>query len=796
MASLFKMNRILSLFLLSTLLTCTSNQEEANQFLTPPPFSTPEIDAKVEALMSEMTIEEKLAQIMGTRIRELMVDGQISREKCREHIPHGIGHFCQFSSGQELEPEQLRDLVREIQDYLMTETRMKIPAIFHEEAITGFATYGATTFPQQIGVGCTWNPELVKKNTASTARNMRAAGATYALSPMLDLSRTAHWNRHQESYGEDAYLTSRMGVAFVKGLQGEDFKTGIAATVKHFAGYGTKNNSEKVLYEEYLMPHEACLKVAGAKSVMPSYGVYKSLPISANPTMLDHILRRDLGFDGLVVSDYGSVNQIYKRYKQAADLTTAAAMAMNAGVDIELSSPTAYPFLPEAVEKGLITEEIIDAAVRRSLIMKAKLGLLDENPIIGEDGDLDFDPPMNRKLAYETACQSIVLLENKGILPLKKEIKKIALLGPNSDNVFGLLGDYTYQGMRSFWKMATFDTDNPKLITVKEGLQNRLGNKVQILHERGCDWSAKLDATIDTSSFGDDRLSQLKLRSIKGLPQPNLTKALEYANESDVIIAAMGENLYLNGEGRWRKGIRLPGEQEAFVQQLIDTGKPVILLILSGRQQVISNISDDCAAVVQAWFPGEEAGNAIADVLLGEINPSGKLCVSYPRTEKQIEINYQDGFDKNLIQYPFGYGLSYTQFEYSNFKMNPKANITDNRFKISCTIKNTGEYDGTEIVQLYVTPKNPNTTMKSILLKGFQRVDLKKGESKTITFEVSPQQLVEYKNREWIVESGKYEFKIGASSKEIKLSGTLELTGENLLLKNGRQVFFSKSEVK
>lgn len=764
------------------------------QTTSPPPYSTPEIDAKVAVLMSKMTMDEKLAQIMGTRIRDIMVDGKISKEKFKEHIPYGIGHFCQFSSGQELNPEELRDLVREIQQLILTETRLKIPAIFHEEAITGFATLGATTFPQQIGVGCTWNPDLVQKNTSSTAQNMRAAGATFALSPMLDLSRTAHFNRHQESYGEDAYLTSKMGVAFVKGLQGNDFRTGVAATVKHFAGYGTANNNEKQLYEEYLMPHEACIKIGGAKSVMPSYGIYKALPVAASPTMLDQILRRDVGFDGLVVSDYGAINLLFKKYKVAKDTVTAGAMALNAGMDIELSSPSVYPTLPEAIERGLATEELIDSAVKRSLIMKAKLGLLDENPIIGKDGPLDFDPPAFRKLAYETACQSIVLLKNNGVLPIKKEVKKIALVGPNAATVHGLLGDYTYQGMRAFWKQSSFDVNNPKLITVKAGLENRLADDVELLHERGCDWSADLEAQIDKSGFGDSRIEKLKLLTVKDTPQPDLQNALKIAKESDIIIAAMGENLYLNGEGRWRKGIRLPGEQEAFVEKLIATGKPVILVMLSGRQEVISSIVDKCAAVVQAWFPGEEGGNAIADILLGNVNPSGKLCVSYPKTEENVEINYQDGTNKNLVLYPFGYGLSYTNYEYSDFKMKSKVNITNERFAVSCTIKNTSVMDGTEIVQLYVTPKNPNTTMKSILLKGFQRVELKAGEAKKVTFKVSPQQLAEYKNREWIVEAGNYEFKIGASCTDIKLQGIIELKGENYIMNNGREVFFSINE--
>ncbi|WP_068472452.1 glycoside hydrolase family 3 N-terminal domain-containing protein [Saccharicrinis aurantiacus] len=758
-------------------------------------FSNPQIDAQVDAIMADMTMDEKIAQLMGTRLRDIMTDGKLDLEKCKSHIPYGIGHFCQFSSGMELEPEALRDLVREVQNYLITGTRLKIPAIFHEEAITGFATLGATTFPQQIGIGCSWNPDLVKNNTSSTAQNMRAVGATFALSPMLDLSRTAHWNRHQESYGEDAYLTSRMGVAFVKGLQGNDLKTGVAATVKHFAGYGTNNNDTKQLYEEYLMPHEACIKVAGAKSVMPSYGVYRALPVVANPIMLDQMLRKEVGFDGLVVSDYGSINMLHKKYKIAKDTLTAGALALNAGVDIELSSPVAYPKLPQAIKEGLVTEELINTAVRRSLTMKAKLGLLDESPVIGVDGALDLDPPAFRKLAYDAACQSIVLLKNDGILPLKTEVKKIALVGPNAATVHGLLGDYTYQGMRAFWKQATFDINNPKLVTLKEGLENRLAKDIELKHERGCDWSAALEAQIDTKSFGDSRIEKLKLLTISGLPQPNLHKAIEIANESDVIIAAMGENLYLNGEGRWRKGIKLPGEQEAFVKKLIATGKPVILVLLSGRQQVIADIEAQCAAIVQAWFPGEEAGNAIADILLGNVNPSGKLCVTYPRTEEKVEINYQNGYtEANQPQYPFGYGLSYTQYEYSDIKMKSQTKITKESFNISCKIKNTGERQGTEVVQLYVSPTNTNATLKSIMLKGFQRVTLSAGEEKEITFKVSPQQLAQYKNNQWLIESDAYEFKIGASSTDIRLRGTINITGDNLLLPNGRQIFFSKNE--
>lgn len=761
------------------------------------PFITDALSTKVDALMATMSMDEKLAQIAGTRLREIMVDGKISIEKCREHIPHGIGHFCQFSSGLTLSPEELRDLVREVQHYLITETKTKIPAIFHEEAITGFATQGATTFPQQIGVGCSWNPEIVKNNANSTARSMRAAGATFALSPMLDLSRTAHWNRLEESYGEDAYLTSRMGVAFIRGLQGDNFKTGVAATAKHFAGYGTANNDPKELYEEYLMPHEAAFKIAGAKSVMPSYGKYKALAVTANPIMLNQMLRKEIGFDGLVVSDYGAVNLIYKGHKQAKDPAMAGAMAINAGVDIELSKPIAFPLLPKAIKEGLVTEETINEAVKRSLVMKAKLGLLDENLVIGKDGPLDFDSPANRKLAYETASQSIVLLKNNGILPLKKEVKKIALVGPNGATVHCLLGDYTYQSMISFWHSTEFDPENPKLITLKQGLENKLAKDVKVTVERGCDWSAPLESKIDASGLGDDRLSKLKLLTIKGLPQPDLQNALKISKESDVIIAAVGENLYLCGEGRERKGIRLPGEQEAFVEKLIATGKPVILVMFGGRQQLVSKFEDKCAAIVQAWFPGEEGGNAIADVLVGNVNPSAKLCVTYPKTESRAEINYKNGYvDDDLVQYPFGFGLSYTNYQYSNFKLKSKVNIDTERFTVSLKVKNTGEMDGTEIVQLYMSPIDKASTQKPIQLKGFERVELKVGEEKILNFNVSPEQFVQYKNNKWIVESGKYQLKVGASSTDIRLKGVIELKGKNVILENGRNVFFTMNKTK
>lgn len=779
------------LLLFSFLFACSSERTAHKESLVTP-FSTREIDARVETLMSLMTLEEKLAQLEGIRPMEVMENGSLSLEKCREVIPYGIGHLCQFSSGLTKSPNELRDFVRELQHYLMSETPSGIPAIFHEEAITGFATQGATTFPQQIGMGCSWNPEQVEKNTASTAKIMRAAGATYALSPMLDISRSAHWGRIEESYGEDATLTSAMGLAFVNGLQGEDLRTGVAATTKHFAGYGTQNHNIKEFYEEYLMPHEVVIKLGQVKSVMPSYGKFKGIATVTSQEMLTTILREKVGFNGVVVSDYGAINLTYTGHKQASSPKEAAVMALLAGTDIELSTPICFPHLPEALREREIPMEVVDDAVRRSLVMKARLGLLDEAPEIGMDGDLDFDPPWQRQLAYESACQSIVLLKNKNILPLKESVKKIALVGPNAATVHGLLGDYTYQSMISFWWSTPFDPNDPKLVTLEEGLKAKLGNKVHIQHERGCDWSAPLESVV-SAGLGDDRLSKVKMIAIDGLPQPDLQNALKISEESDIIIAAMGENIYLCGEGRERSGINLPGEQEAFVQKLIATGKPVILILFGGRPQVVSPLVEGCAAIVQAWFPGEEGGNALADILVGNVNPSAKLCVTYPRTGDKGEVNYKNGYSQeNPPQYPFGYGLSYTNYSYSDLEIPSIAKVSDDEIELSFLVKNEGTRSGTEIVQLYVSPKNPDSGMKAIQLKGFKRIALEAGEEKKVTFTFSPEQLVQYIGEQWIIEPGNYEFKIGASCTDIRLSKSLTISGDPKILANGRSIFFTQ----
>jgi beta-glucosidase len=759
----------------------------------PTPFQTVETKKVVDELYSRMTLEEKVAQLCGIRSSELVENGKLSLEKCRKKIPNGIGHISQYACALDMNPNELREFVRELQHYLMTETKSGIPAIFHEEAITGVAAKGATIYPQQLGVACTWNPQLAAAKTAETAEAMRAIGGTVALSPMVDIIRTAHWPRIEESYGEDGYLSARMGVAFVDGLQKKGLKGGVAACSKHFLGYGGGSElSENELIEEILFPHEAMIRQAGSKVVMTGYHKFRGVNTVSSDTLLKVILRKYLQFDGIVVSDYSAVSRQWTG-KTPEQLKQRGVDAINAGNDLEFSDGWSYPYLPQAMKEGLVTEKRFEEAVKRALTLKANLNILQKNASLFAEGNIDIDKPEWRKTAYELACQSAVLLKNNGVLPLIIKNKKVALVGPNANTFWCMLGDYTYQSMYSFWWGGKIDPTQPKIVSVREALQQKLDKTTSLAYERGCDWSTATEATVIRSGDGDPRTKALKLMLMANADSTNWDKAIELGANSDVIIAAVGENPTLCGEGRERKGIRLPGEQERFVKELIATGKPVVLVIFGGRPQVIEEIANGCAAILQAWYPGEEGGNAVADLLLGNVTPSGKLCVSYPKTEARGQICYNNGTaTTEKVSYPFGYGLSYTTFEYSNMQVPPTAKTSSKVIEISCNVKNNGKMNGAEVLQLYLSPKD-NQPLKPIQLKGFQRIELNAGETKKLVFEVSPEQLAHYQQAQWVIEPGTYEFKIGASSTDIRLKGTIKLTGEKVKMER-KSVYFSDNK--
>ena len=671
-------------------------------------------------------------------------------------------------------------MVAQIQDWLMRNTPSGIPALLHEEVLSGVNGYEATVYPQQIGLACSFNPELAEKKTFETAAALRKVGGFQALSPMVDVVRDPSFNRLEESYGEDSYLSAVMGTAFVKGLQHGNLREGVAACTKHFLGYGGGGNADKKeLMEEILMPHETIIRTAGSKVVMTGYHAVDGTKCVANRNLQQEILRDYLHFDGMMVSDYGSIEQIND---SLSDVERAAA-ALNAGNDVDFPEGNSYKHLQEAIDKGLTTQESLEKAVKRVLSIKAQVGLLDKNPKLYENGHIEFDTKAERETAYRLATQSVVLLKNDGVLPLLGN-KKIALTGPNAGSMWAMLGDYTYQSMRYFWKESIEDDMHPRIVNLRDGMTNRLPEGSSLEYSRGCDWTEEVETMVDQS--GDPRVAYLvniQNRMIDSGEKADEAEALKIAVQSDVIVAAVGENAILCGENRDRKTMRLPGKQEAFVEKLIATGKPVVLVVFGGRAQVISGIAEKCAAVIQAWYPGEEGGNAVADIIYGNVSPSGKLSVSYPAEELHEPICYNYGLQNDTrIAYPFGYGLSYTTFEYTNMSMPDSADIKDERFNVSIDIKNVGMVDADEIVQLYLSPIDRSAKLKPIQLQGFKRISLKAGETKSVTFAVSPQQLGYYMNNQWNIDGGRYMIKIGASSADIRAEKELRLTGESVVM--------------
>lgn len=733
----------------------------------------------IDALYQKMTQEERVAQICGMYVANIMgPDGHIDTLKAKEHIPNGIGHFSQYASNTEMNPDELRDMVAEVQDWIMKNTPNGIPALFHEEALSGVAAKGATQYPQQIGLACSFNPELAEIKTQQTAASLRKIGGMLALSPMVDVCRTPSFNRLEESYGEDGYLSAVMGTAFIRGLQDGGLKNGIAGCSKHFLGYGGGGNApQKELMEDILMPHETMIRLGGSRVVMTGYHDFNGVRAVANRELMQDILRNYLKFDGLLVSDYFSLNQI-------PDLDTLhqAVAGINAGNDVQFPDNSRYSLLPKAIEQGLVSEETFERAVKRVLKLKADLGLLDKNPVLYQKGHIELDTPEERATAYELATQSVVLLKNNGALPLM-DFRKVAVTGPNANSMWAMLGDYSYPGMAYFWHRFTPSSETPHIVGLLEGLQSRKPEGIAINYKRGCDWTDENEVKIEKE--GDIRAMRLmryRNRRLPGDEPADRKGAIKMASEADVIIAAMGENNLLCGENRDRGSLRLPGSQEDYVRELIATGKPVVLVVFGGRAQVLGDLVDKCAAVIQAWYPGEEGGNALADIIYGNISPSGKLSVSYPAEEIYEPICYNYSREKDVrIQFPFGYGLSYTTFDYSNLKIKG--------LNLSFTLTNSGKMAADEIVQIYVSPAE-DQPIRAIQLQGFGRVSLQPGESKTVSFSMSEEQFGYFDDWKWSVDAGKYLVEVGASSQDIRLYGDVQIKKD--ISMPLRSVYFSK----
>ena len=757
---------------------------------------TMDMEQQIDELYNKMPQEERIAQLRSMYMDELFDEqGNLDTVKCKELIPYGIGHFSQFCLQQPREPNELRDRVAAVQDWLMHHTPNGIPALMHEEVLSGINTVGSTIYPQQIGQACSFNTELAELKTRQTSTALRKMGGILALSPMVDVCRIPSFNRLEESYGEDGYLSAAMGSAFVRGLQQDDLKKGVMACSKHYLGYGGGGETEeKEMMEEILLPHEAMIRLAGSKCVMPGYHEVHGTKCVANSEILRDILRDYLGFDGMVVSDYTAIDQL----PDLEDSIQKAATAINGGNDVDFPFGANYQYLQVAIDKGLVKPEILERAVKNVLRQKFRAGLFDKDAYLYSSGKIVLDTPEERKTAYDIATQSVVLLENNGVLPLK-DVKNILLTGPNANSIWAMCGDYTYPAMSYFWKMKEDVPDNPHIVKLLEGMKDRKPEGVNLLYSRGCDWTEDIETKY--GEMGDARAWEYHLlhRKVDSGEKADKAEALRLASQSDVIVAAVGENVMLCGENRDRQSLRLPGKQEQFVEELIKTGKPVVLVIFGGRAQVVSGLAERCAAVIQAWYPGEEGGHAVADILYGNVSPSAKLSVSYPNTELNEPVCYnqlQDGqLSNSQISWPFGYGLSYTTFEYSNLKTDKAVSTADQSIKLSFEVKNTGKMEADEVAQVYLSPTTENQQIRPIQLQGFARVSLKPGESKTVRVTLYTEQFGFYSNdghRQWNICPGDFLIKVGSSSVDIKLQETVTLKGD-VVNKPLREHYFSLS---
>jgi len=749
------------------------------------------IDARTRDLISRMTLDEKIAQIGGVWSYEVLEAGKFSQAKAEGLLRDGIGQICRPGISTALPPKEMAELSNGIQKFLAENTRLGIPALIHEECLNGFMAKNATIFPQIIGMASTWEPELVNKMTRVARENMMAVGVRQGLSPVLDVARDPRWGRVEETFGEDPYLVATMGIAYVKGLQGDDVKNGVVATLKHFVGYGLPEGGlnwaptqipPRLLREVYLYPFKEAIQAGGALSVMNAYHEIDGIPCAASTELLTDILRTEWGFEGIVVSDYFAVDNLQSYHRIAADKASAARLALTAGIDMELPrlDCCAQP-LKEQIEKGLVSIKLLDRAVSRILRLKFRLGLFENHYVKPEQAAKVFDLPAHRELALETARKSIVLLKNEGnILPLDKNLKTIAVIGPNANIKRNLLGDYTYpahievminmaesMGVQFSLPDEPADHVTVPVVTILDGIKAKVKD-TRILYAAGCEYNSA---------------------SKDGFPE-----AIKAVQTADVAIVVVGGKSGLTpdctcGEMRDRVDLCLPGVQEDLVKAIYETGMPTIVILIDGRPLTLGPIADKVPAILEAWLPGEEGGTAVADVLFGDYNPGGKLPISFPRKVGQIPVYYAhkpsgarsqlwgDYVDAGTSPaFEFGYGLSYTTFKLSNLKIEPKQVQRDGKVSIKVDVENTGNRSGEEVVQLYVNDIVASMTRPVKELKGFKRIALKLAETRTIEFDLPAETLGFYdKDMRFTVEPGMFKVMVGRSSRDIVLESEFEL---------------------
>lgn len=725
---------------------------------------------KADSVIALMTLEEKIGQL------NLPAGGDITTGQATST---GLGQKIQEGKVGGMFNLKGVDKIREAQRVAVEESRLGIPLIFGMDVIHGYETL----FPIPLGVSSTWDMELIEKTARMAAKEASADGISWTFSPMTDISRDPRWGRVSEGNGEDPYLGAKIAEAMVKGYQGEDLTAhnSIMACVKHFALYGapeagrdyhTVDMSRNRMFNEYFLPYKAAVE-AGVGTVMTAFNDVDGIPASGNKWLMTEVLRNQWGFNGFVVTDYTAINEMIDH--GMGDLQTVSAMALKAGVEMDMVGEGFLTTLEKSVKEGKVSEAEIDEACRRILIAKFKLGLFDDpyRYCNSERAKTEIFTAENRRFAREVAAQSLVLLKNeKQLLPLQKK-GTIALIGPLADNRENMPGTWSVAGRFS------------QSVSLKDGLEKALGNQARILHARGANIVHDPDLEARVSVFG--KPTRRDPRS----PEAMIREAVSIARQSDVIIAAMGEAAEMSGESSSLTDIEFPESQRELLKALKATGKPIVMVMFTGRPRAMTWEHENMDAILNAWFAGSEAGDAIADVLFGDVNPSGKLTMTFPRTTGQIPIYYNhkntgrpldegawfEKFRSNYLDvpneplYPFGYGLSYTSFSYGDIKVSSRQLEGNQKLTASIELSNTGKYDGAEVVQLYIRDVVGSITRPMRELKGFQKVYLKAGESKTVSFEISTEDLKFYNyDIEYVWEPGEFEIMIGGNSNDVKMA--------------------------
>jgi beta-glucosidase len=734
---------------------------------------------RVKDLLSHMTIEEKIAQMQCVWREKSSVlldeNGDFDEKLALSNFKsgNGLGQVGRVSdSGNGKTAREMAELTNVIQLFFLKNTRLGIPVLFHEECLHGLAAIDATSFPQPIGLASTFNPDLVKRIYEVTALEARSRGAHQALTPVLDVAREPRWGRVEETFGEDPYLVSRLGMAAVEGFQGErDFakKSNMIATLKHFAAHGQPesgtncapvNVSERILREVFLYPFKKAVQQSKAISVMAAYNEIDGVPCHASEWLLRNILRNEWGFEGYVVSDYYAIRELNERpdlygHHLAEDGKGAAVLAAIAGVNIELPEPDCYLHLKQAIDEGLIDENLIDELVSPLLYYKFEMGLFDDPLVDPDKAEKISGNEEHSKLALIAARQTITMLKNNSKRPplADKNIKKIAVIGPNANRE--LLGGYS-----GYPK---------KVVTLREGIEARAGNDIEVLYHEGCKITiggSWWEDVITPNNPEEDRKS--------------IAEAVKIARQADAVVLALGGNEQTSREA-WdavhmgdRTNIELVGLQNELVNAIAETGKPITAVLFNGRPLSVKNLAEKSDTLFECWYLGQEAGTAVAGVLFGDYNPGGKLPISIPQSvgHSPCYYNYKPSgrrgylFDSVEPLFSFGYGLSYTNFKFSNVQLENQIIKTTDSTTVSVDVENTGERQGDEVIQLYIRDKVSSVTRPVKELKGFKRITLKPQEKRTISFEITPEHLAFYDIRmENKVEPGEFILMLGSSSR-------------------------------